>query len=360
MTLKHEVLYQEVRKEKEIKVFGFKEAKKGGRIEAIDADEDITLVDVETQVNMDAELQGRIDQDVSATTKDVSTAEPAVFDDEEVTMTMAQTLIKIKAEKAKLFDEQISQRLHDGEIKKAIARDKQEKDDLERAQVLQKNLKKKPVSIAQARKNMIIYFKNMAGYKMEHFRGMTYDKVRPIFEMEYKKVQTLFKPDKDVEEPIKKRVTKETLLQESFKKLKAVEVSDETKTPSPKHQLSSPSAPNAPSKLPSTKETSLSFIDYTPKSPTSSTSPSANGYLNSPTSPPLRVPPPLLTHENASMDITLTLSPITPLDVQFNTPSPSPPILGHPILWKLLEAYGDSCLCCIHNSTLIFGLRDEL
>ncbi|GKA60069.1 zf-CCHC domain-containing protein [Tanacetum coccineum] len=49
------------------------------------------------------------------------------------------------------------------------------------------------------------------------------------------------------------------------------------------------------------------------------------------------------------MDITLTLSPITPLDVQFDTPSPSPPIVGHSIPWNLLEAHGDSCLCCIHN-----------
>nr|GFD18944.1 hypothetical protein [Tanacetum cinerariifolium] len=39
------------------------------------------------------------------------------------------------------------------------------------------------------------------------------------------KVQTFFKPDKDVdEEPTKKRVAEETLLWESFKKLKAVEV----------------------------------------------------------------------------------------------------------------------------------------
>nr|GEX97983.1 hypothetical protein [Tanacetum cinerariifolium] len=38
-------------------------------------------------------------------------------------------------------------------------------------------------------------------------------------------VQTLFKPDKDVEEPKKKRVTDETLLQESFKKLRAAKVS---------------------------------------------------------------------------------------------------------------------------------------
>ncbi|GJX91654.1 hypothetical protein Tco_0344980 [Tanacetum coccineum] len=74
---------------------------------------------------------------------------------------------------------------------------------------------------------------------------------------------------------------------------------DDTKTPSPTLQLSSPSAPNAPSKTPSTKDTSSSLIDYIPKSPTSSTSLSPNGYLNSPTSPPLRVSPPPPTQENA-------------------------------------------------------------
>ncbi|GJS20832.1 hypothetical protein Tco_0449464 [Tanacetum coccineum] len=135
---------------------------------------------------------------------------------------------------------------------------------------------------------------------------------------------------------------------------------DDTKSPSPTLQLSSPSALNAPSKTTSTKDTSSSSIDYIPKSPTSSTSLSPNSYLNPPTSLPLRVSPPPLTQENASMDITLTLSPITPLDVQFDSPSPSPPIVGHPIPWNLLEAHGDSCLCCIHNRTLIFGLRDEL
>ncbi|GJW40667.1 hypothetical protein Tco_0066512 [Tanacetum coccineum] len=135
---------------------------------------------------------------------------------------------------------------------------------------------------------------------------------------------------------------------------------DDTTTPSPKLPISSPSAPNAPSKTPSTKDTSSSSIDYIPKSPTSSTSLSPNGYLNPPTSPPPRVSPPPPTQENASMDITLTLSPITPLDVQFDTPSPSSPIIEHPIPWNLLEAHGNSCLYCIHNRTLIFGLKDEL
>ncbi|GJX20982.1 hypothetical protein Tco_0223659 [Tanacetum coccineum] len=114
---------------------------------------------------------------------------------------------------------------------------------------------------------------------------------------------------------------------------------DDTKTSLPKLSNSSPSAPNAPSKTPSTKDTSSSLIDYIPKSPTSSTSPSPNGYLNPSTSPPPRVSPPPPTQDNASMDITLTLSPNTPLDVQFDTPSPSPPIIAHPIPWNFLEAH---------------------
>ncbi|GKA37315.1 copia protein [Tanacetum coccineum] len=56
-------------------------------------------------------------------------------------------------------------------------------------------------------------------------------------------------------------------------------------------------------------------------------------------SPPPRIPPSPPTQESRSMDITLTFSPITPLDVQFNTPSPPSPLFGHPIPWNLLEAH---------------------
>ncbi|GKB69279.1 hypothetical protein Tco_0930691 [Tanacetum coccineum] len=115
------------------------------------------------------------------------------------------------------------------------------------------------------------------------------------------------------------------------------------------------------SKTPSTRDTSSSSIDYMPKSPTS-TSPSTIGYLNSPTSPTPRVPPPLPIQESGSMDITLTLSPITSLAVQFNTLSPSPSLFGHPIPWNtfLGSSWRFYALCCIQNRTLIFGLRDEL
>nr|GEU45692.1 hypothetical protein [Tanacetum cinerariifolium] len=38
---------------------------------------------------------------------------------------------------------------------------------------------------AQARKNMIMYLKNMAGYRMDYFKWMSYDEIRPLFEKHY-------------------------------------------------------------------------------------------------------------------------------------------------------------------------------
>nr|GEX00310.1 hypothetical protein [Tanacetum cinerariifolium] len=43
-------------------------------------------------------------------------------------------------------------------------------------------LKREPITEAQARKNMMVYLKNMAGFKMDFFRGMTYNEIRPIYE----------------------------------------------------------------------------------------------------------------------------------------------------------------------------------
>nr|GEX89001.1 hypothetical protein [Tanacetum cinerariifolium] len=40
---------------------------------------------------------------------------------------------------------------------------------------------------------MMIYLKNMAGFKMEFFKGMSYEDIRPLFEEEHNKVQTMFK-----------------------------------------------------------------------------------------------------------------------------------------------------------------------
>nr|GEV15694.1 reverse transcriptase [Tanacetum cinerariifolium] len=88
---------QEVREKYEIQVFWFKDVK-----EELDADEDVTLVD---------------------------------------------TLIKMKAKKARILDEQMAERLQDEEIEQVAAREKQEKEDLERAKVLKQQYDQKQESI---------------------------------------------------------------------------------------------------------------------------------------------------------------------------------------------------------------------
>nr|GEU90091.1 hypothetical protein [Tanacetum cinerariifolium] len=95
-------------------------------ITKLDVDADVTLVDIDTVIEMDANTPGRMEEDVSAV-KELNVAEPTVFDDKQV---------------------------------------------------------------------------------------------RPIFEREYNKVKTFLKPDRD-EKLAKKRGAKETLLQESFRKLRA-------------------------------------------------------------------------------------------------------------------------------------------
>ncbi|GJX25282.1 hypothetical protein Tco_0231578 [Tanacetum coccineum] len=133
-------------------------------------------------------------------------------------------------------DERIAQKLNEKEKAKLDERDDTDNIDwnivAEQIQERQldtikryQTLKKKPVSVAQARKNMMIYLKNMAKYKMNYFKGMSYDEIRTMFKEEYRKLQTLFKKDTEVEKTKTKRVVEETLLQESFKKLRTAEAS---------------------------------------------------------------------------------------------------------------------------------------
>nr|GEW90454.1 hypothetical protein [Tanacetum cinerariifolium] len=44
-------------------------------------------------------------------------------------------------------------------------------------------LKRKPLTEAQARKNMMVYLNNVVGFKMYYFKGMSYDDICPIFEI---------------------------------------------------------------------------------------------------------------------------------------------------------------------------------
>nr|GFA85287.1 hypothetical protein [Tanacetum cinerariifolium] len=62
-------------------------------------------------------------------------------------------------------------------------------------------LKRKPQTEAQARKNMMIYLKNMVGFKMDYFKGMSYDDIRLIFEKKFNSnVSFLVKTKEHMEE----------------------------------------------------------------------------------------------------------------------------------------------------------------
>nr|GEV40688.1 hypothetical protein [Tanacetum cinerariifolium] len=60
-------------------------------------------------------------------------------------------------------------------------RKQKEDNDVKRYQAL----KRKPLTEAQARKNMMIYLRNVVGFKIDYFKGMTYDDVCPIFEKHF-------------------------------------------------------------------------------------------------------------------------------------------------------------------------------
>nr|GEU66227.1 hypothetical protein [Tanacetum cinerariifolium] len=46
-------------------------------------------------------------------------------------------------------------------------------------------LKRKPQTKAQARKNIMLYLKNVVGFKIDYFKGMSYDDILPIFEAKF-------------------------------------------------------------------------------------------------------------------------------------------------------------------------------
>nr|GEV96044.1 hypothetical protein [Tanacetum cinerariifolium] len=51
--------------------------------------------------------------------------------------------------------------------------------------VVIRDREEKPQTEAQARKNIMVYLKNVAGFKMDYFKGMYYDNIRPIFEKHF-------------------------------------------------------------------------------------------------------------------------------------------------------------------------------
>ncbi|GJR60998.1 hypothetical protein Tco_1503160, partial [Tanacetum coccineum] len=75
----------------------------------------------------------------------------------------------------------------------------------------------RPFSKAEVRKNMCTYLKNQGGYKMSHFKGISYEDIRPIFERVWDQNQAFVPKDSEIEKEVMKRPGFD-LQQESSKK----------------------------------------------------------------------------------------------------------------------------------------------
>nr|GEY24865.1 hypothetical protein [Tanacetum cinerariifolium] len=133
----------------------------------------------------------------------------------------------IKKKQQVEMDEEYARKLHE-ELNKYIDWDvaidhvkQKAKDDpfVQRYQVM----KKRPQTEAQARRNMIMYLKNVVGFRLDYFKGMSYDDIRPIFEAKFNSnITFLLKSKERLEEEENRAIQSinETSAQKAAKRMK--------------------------------------------------------------------------------------------------------------------------------------------
>nr|GEV74988.1 putative ribonuclease H-like domain-containing protein [Tanacetum cinerariifolium] len=82
-------------------------------------------------------------------------------------------------------------------------------------------MKKIPQTEAQAQRNMMMYLKNTAGFRLDYFKGMSYDDIRPIFKAKFNaNMEFLLKSKEQIEEEANRAIESinETPAQKAAKK----------------------------------------------------------------------------------------------------------------------------------------------
>nr|GEV47021.1 hypothetical protein [Tanacetum cinerariifolium] len=196
------------------------------KIAKLDADEDVTLEDVDVKVTMDADVQGRLAE--SQAKEEVIEVVTAAKLMTEVVTTAAQVP---KASAQRRRSGVVIQDPKETTTASVIMHSEvnKEKRKVDNTVMRYQALKRKPVTEAQARKNMMVYLKNMAGFKIDFFKGMTYNDIRPIFEKHYNSIRAfLEKGEKEIKEEGSKRKG-DSLNQDEAKKQRIDEEEEELK-----------------------------------------------------------------------------------------------------------------------------------
>nr|GEU82322.1 retrovirus-related Pol polyprotein from transposon TNT 1-94 [Tanacetum cinerariifolium] len=238
-------------KKRRTKHSGLKRLKKVGRkIAELDADEDVTLEDVDAEVEVDANIQGRMAEsqdkayhlDLQHAKKvlsmhDTDKAEPAEVEEVLKVVTASKLMAEVVTTTAPITTAaQVPKPSVPRKRRGVVIQDPEETAAASVIVHLEDNtvmryqaLKRKPLTEAQARKNMMIYLKNMAGFKMDFFKGMTYNEIRPIFEKHCNSIRA-FVEKEDEEVTVQEKRQGGNLEQETSKKQRIDEEEEELKT----------------------------------------------------------------------------------------------------------------------------------
>nr|GEZ01224.1 hypothetical protein [Tanacetum cinerariifolium] len=163
-------------------------------IELIDADKDVSLENVESENDADV-LSMQDDElepaELKEVVKVVTTAKlmTEVVTTAAATITAATTLINVAPSATRRRKRVVIRDPEETATPSIIIHSEPKSKDKGKGIMVQepKPLKKKthiekPQIEAQARKNMMIYLRNMVGFKIDYFKGMSYDDIHPIFE----------------------------------------------------------------------------------------------------------------------------------------------------------------------------------
>ncbi|GKC87802.1 hypothetical protein Tco_1148451, partial [Tanacetum coccineum] len=121
---------------------------------------------------------------------------------------------RLNLEAARKMEEEERIKFNAEQEARALPKEEEERLNLEAARELQRQLdqrqENKPVSIAQARRNMISYLKNHGGYKESYFKRMSYNDTIPIFERVWDHVNTFIPIGSEVGKDSSKQSERET------------------------------------------------------------------------------------------------------------------------------------------------------
>nr|GEU56763.1 hypothetical protein [Tanacetum cinerariifolium] len=210
----------------------------GGIIAKINADEDVILEEVNAKedakvVEKNADVQGRPEESQAKVYHiDLKLADKvlSMHDDMEEPDELQEVIGVVTT--AKLMTKMVTGATTRRKMVEEISKQVKEKGKQDNAVLRYQALKRKPQTEAQARKNMMVYLKNMAGFKMDYFKGMSYDNIRPIFKKYFNfNVAFLEKSKEQLEEEESKALKRqsENLEEKAAKKQKPDEEVEELK-----------------------------------------------------------------------------------------------------------------------------------